>query len=146
VNKEWPLLSLIYYSIWITFKLILYFLIFFFIKLRVGDFAFRLHGPLVQIRIIPSPLGWGYVSNAYSPSDGSALRQLCGPAYRGPAVGRCRPSAAAENHVLQRHDVTSPRVIIINVLLQLFFSVTGDISQRITCQQVGAEKVVFMDG
>ena len=90
-------MSLIYYSIWITFKLILYFLIFFFIKLRVGDFAFRLHGPLVQIRIIPSPLGWGYVSNAYSPSDGSALRQLCGPAYRGPAVDRCRPSAAAEN-------------------------------------------------
>ncbi len=126
-------MSLIYYSMWIRFKLILYFRIFFFIKLRVGDFAFRLHGPLVQIRIIPSPLGWGYVSNAHSPSDGSALRQLCGPAIvltaalLSTAAGHRLPPKIS--HVLQRRDVTSPRVIIINVLLLLFFSVTGVISQ-----------------
>ncbi len=53
------------------------------------------------------------------------------------------------SHVLQKHDVEiriSLRVTIINVLLLLFSSVTSVVFQLITCQQVGAEKVVFIDG
>ena len=79
--------------------------------------------------------------------------QLCGPAIVLTAAllltaagHRLLPKIS---HVLQKHNVEiriSPCVTIINVLLLLFSSVTSVVFQLITCQQVGAKKIVFIDG
>jgi hypothetical protein len=79
--------------------------------------------------------------------------QLCGPAI----VLTAALLLTAAGHrllpkisrVLHKHNVEiriSLRVTIINVLLLLFSSVTSVVFQLITCQQVGPEKVVFIDG
>ncbi len=79
--------------------------------------------------------------------------QLCGPTFV--LAATLLLNAAGHwllpkfNHVLQKHHLhirISLRATLINVLLLLFSSVSSVVFQLITCQQVGAERVIFIDG
>jgi hypothetical protein len=93
-----------------------------------------------------------YDSSCYGVNMGAydaAAAQLCGPAIV-VAVSIVLTAAAKRlqrrfTHFLQKRKI-SLGATLVNVLLLLYSSVSSVVFQLITCQEVGTQRVVFIDG